>query len=156
MLGGGSSLAAPVTAQIGELMTHRSAPAITADTAEFWRGGAGGELRINRCQDCQLFIHPPAPVCRRCKSLHVEAETVSGMGRVYTYSINRHSWSDESSEPYVVAVVELVEQPGLYVTTNIVGCPVDDVDIDMPVEVEFEQIADAYLPLFHPGSDEVA
>jgi len=132
-------------------MVARSTPAITTDTEAYWGGGADGELRITRCQDCQLYIHPPAPVCRRCSSFNVKPEAVSGHGKVYTCSINRHPWSDESDEPYVVAVVELDEQPELFVTTNIVGAPVDDVSIGMPVQVEFEQVGDAYVPLFHPA-----
>jgi uncharacterized OB-fold protein len=78
---------------------------------------------------------------------------VSGRGSVYTHSVNRHPWAD-GTEPYVVAVVELDEQSELFVTTNIVGCAVDEVAIDMPVEVEFEQLEDAYIPLFHPRSQE--
>jgi uncharacterized OB-fold protein len=134
-------------------MIARSFPAITTDTEAFWSGGAGGRLLINRCQDCQLYIHPPAPVCRRCHSRNVAAEAVSGRGSVYTYSINRHPWAD-GTEPYVVAVIELDEQSELFVTTNIVGCAVSEVTIDMPVEVEFERFEDAHIPLFHPSSQD--
>jgi uncharacterized OB-fold protein len=51
--------------------------------------------------------------------------------------------------PYVIAVVELEEQPGLRLLTNIVDCPVDEVAIDMPVEVEFRRQGDAFVPVFH-------
>jgi hypothetical protein len=51
----------------------------------------------------------------------------------------------------VVAIVELEEQAGLRLMTNIVNCPVDGVEIGMPVEVCFEELEDgAYLPLFQP------
>jgi uncharacterized OB-fold protein len=53
--------------------------------------------------------------------------------------------------PYVVALVELEEQPGLRLTTNIVGCQVDDVTIGMPVVVEFEDRGDVSLPQFGPA-----
>jgi uncharacterized OB-fold protein len=50
--------------------------------------------------------------------------------------------------PYVIAVVELDEQDGLRLLTNIVGCPVEEVTIDMPVEVDFAPRGPAHLPVF--------
>jgi uncharacterized OB-fold protein len=52
--------------------------------------------------------------------------------------------------PFVFAAVELVEQAELYVFTNIVGCPVDDVRIGMVVQVLFERHGDIFLPMFQP------
>jgi len=53
----------------------------------------------------------------------------------------------------VVAIVELDEQPGLRLTTNIVHCAPDDVKIGMRVRVLFEDLGeDVYLPLFEPAS----
>ncbi len=72
---------------------------------------------------------------------------------VHTFTINCHPWEPGLEVPYVVAVVELVEQDGLRVTTNIVDCPPSKVWIGMPVEVVFEQIDDVYLPLFRPAAD---
>jgi hypothetical protein len=46
--------------------------------------------------------------------------------------------------------VELPEQAGLRLTTNIVGCAPNDVEIGMPVEVTFETFEDIALPLFRP------
>ena len=53
--------------------------------------------------------------------------------------------------PFVFAAVELAEQAELYVFTNIVGCPPEDVRTGMPVEVIFEQHDEIYLPLFQPA-----
>jgi uncharacterized OB-fold protein len=50
--------------------------------------------------------------------------------------------------PYVVAVVELDEQSGLRLLTNIVGCAPDEVAIDMPVDVEFVERGAAFIPVF--------
>lgn len=40
--------------------------------------------------------------------------------------------------PYVVAVIELSDQAGLFTTANIVECAVTDVKIGQQVEVTFE------------------
>src|SRR5215475_10960431 len=55
--------------------------------------------------------------------------------------------------PYVIAIVELVEQRNLRLTTNIVGCPPDAVHIGMPVKVKFERASDEIsLPVFEPDA----
>ncbi len=65
--------------------------------------------------------------------------------------------------PYVVAIIEIVEQPSVRLTTNLVDCPHDDIRIGMPLRVTFEHhpdpSGDIWLPLFRPeraGEDEAA
>jgi uncharacterized OB-fold protein len=53
--------------------------------------------------------------------------------------------------PFVVAIVELAEQPGLRLTTNLVNCAVDQVKIGMPVRVLFENRDPVWIPLFEPA-----
>jgi uncharacterized OB-fold protein len=50
--------------------------------------------------------------------------------------------------PFVIARVAIDGAPGVYLTTNIVGCPVDSVDIGDRVKVIFEQQGEIYYPLF--------
>jgi uncharacterized OB-fold protein len=78
----------------------------------------------------------------------VAPEAVSGKGKVLSYTINHQAWTPDLVEPYVVAIVELVEQPGLQFVSNVVGLPVTDVHIDMPVRVSFLNVEDVWLPLF--------
>ncbi len=53
--------------------------------------------------------------------------------------------------PYVIGLVELVEQDGLRLTTNIVNCPPERLAIGMPLQVTFEILNDdVALPLFEP------
>jgi uncharacterized OB-fold protein len=124
-------------------------PEINDDNRAFWTGGHEGRLLITRCADCGFHTHPPVPRCPSCFGERVAPVSVSGRGRVYSYTINRQQWSPGLEVPYVIAIVELDEQPGLRLLTNIVGCPVDEVAIDMPVEVEFVERGDAFLPVFH-------
>lgn len=128
----------------------RKLPALTPDTAPFWQGGATGVLNIHRCSACARWLHPPAPMCPRCGSFDVTPCAASGRAEVLTFTINRQAWTPELAAPYVVAIVELVEQPGLRLLTNIVGCAPERVAIGMPVQVRFEQQDDVWLPLFEP------
>lgn len=126
----------------------RKLPLLTPDTAPFWQGGENGLLNICHCGSCQHFFHPPAPVCPQCMSSEVGPRAVSGRGTVASFTVNHQAWVPDLPVPYVVAIVELAEQPGLRFVSNIVGVTPDEVHIDMPVRVTFEQVEDVWLPLF--------
>jgi hypothetical protein len=81
----------------------------------------------------------------------VHAEPVSGRATVWSYTVNRYPWVPSMPVPYVVAQVELVEQAGLQLLTNIVECDIDAVHIGMKVSVCFARAGDSYIPLFRPG-----
>jgi hypothetical protein len=107
---------------------------------------------MHHCDACAQYFHPPAPICPRCLSRDVAPKPVSGAGKVLTYTVNHQPWRADLKEPYVVAIVELAEQAGLRFVTNIVGIPPDEVCIDMPVRVRFEQVEDVWLPLFEKAA----
>jgi uncharacterized protein len=129
-------------------------PELTDANRHFWQGGREGRLVVLRCQDCGYYLHPPIPVCPRDQSKHLVPEPVSGRGRVATYTVNHHPWLPGFDPPYVVALVELAEQPGLRLTTNLVNCPPDAVAIGQTVQVVFRHVedpnGDVWLPLFEP------
>lgn len=126
----------------------RKLPALTPDTTPFWRGGASGQLLIHHCASCAQYFHPPAPICPRCLGFDVAPRAVSGRGTVMSYTVNHQPWRPDLAEPYVVAIVELLDQAGLRFLTNIVGSVAHEVAIGMPVQVRFEQHEDVWLPLF--------
>ena len=77
---------------------------------------------------------------------------MSGMGTVVSYCVMHLPLVAGFAPPYVVADVELTEQPGLRVTANILNCPIGDVHIGMPVKVTFEdRAAGVSLPQFEPA-----
>jgi uncharacterized OB-fold protein len=129
---------------------QRVAPPLTTRTGDFWRSGTDGVLRIAHCRACGLYMHPPQPLCARCHSTDVGFDPVSGQGRVYSFTINRYQWKPGMPPPYVIADVELAEQSGLMVQTNIVGVTPEEVAIGMTVTVEFEQAEDTWIPVFRP------
>jgi uncharacterized protein len=126
----------------------RPLPKLDGDNRPFWTGGAEGELRIMHCGDCGAFIHPPRPVCRVCLSDNVAPKAVVGTGVVDTFTINHQAWYPGLEVPFVIARVALDGAPGVYLTTNIVGCPPEEVDIGDRVRVTFLRQDDVWLPLF--------
>ena len=128
----------------------RVLPRVTELNRHFWTGGAEGKLRFLRCRSCRTYVHPPAPVCPSCLSRDVAPEAVSGRATLLTFTLNHQPWVPAPDHPYAIAIVEIEEQPGLRLMTNIVNCPPESVQIGMPVRVVFEQHEDVYVPLFEP------
>lgn len=75
---------------------------------------------------------------------------MSGRGRVAAYTINRQPWLPGYPPPYVVAMIELAEQPDVRVVSNVVGIAPEAVAPGLEVEVFFEQWEDIWIPLFRP------
>ncbi len=126
-------------------------PALEPDSEAYWTACRAGRLAMTRCRACRWIIHPSRPVCSRCRSRDVAPEDLSGLATVATYTVNHQRWMPGLEVPYVIAIVELVEQRNLRLMTNIVGCPVDAVQIGMPVRVVFQNVTDEIaLPMFEP------
>jgi uncharacterized OB-fold protein len=134
----------------------RILPRVTESNSPFWTGGAEAELRIQRCQDCHEFLHPPAVICPVCHSKRLEFEVVSGRATVFTFSVNYQPWMPGPELPYVVAIVALDDAAPVRLTTNIVNCDPESVEIGMPVQVIFEQHDDVWIPLFEPSAAQAA
>ena len=124
-------------------------PQITDENGAFWTGGRDGELLIVRCTACGFWVHPPSPRCPKCLSNAVAPSAVSGRGTVYSYTINRQAWVPGLEVPFVLAIVELDEQPGLRLMTNLVDCLPEEAEIGMPVAVAFVERGEAFVPVFH-------
>jgi uncharacterized OB-fold protein len=115
----------------------------------FWTGGADGRLRFLRCEECLELVHPPAPRCPSCLSPDVHPHEVSGRGTVHAFTVNHQQWIP-GSEPYIVGLVSIAEQPDVRLMTNLIDCDPDDDLVGREVAVVFEKAEDVYLPLFRP------
>lgn len=127
----------------------RVLPALDDENRFFWTSGADGQLRFLRCNNCGYYIHPPLPSCPQCAATDLAPSVVSGRGVVHSFTINHKSW-DGSPEPWAIILVELPEQVGLRLTSNMVHCALENVHIGMDVQVVFEQHDEIYFPLFEP------
>lgn len=132
-------------------MSDRPLPVITPETRHYWEGTRAGELRLQKCAECNHVYFPPRPFCPKCASRDVSVVRASGRATLYSYVIH-HRAAPGFTPPYSIAVVELEEGPRMM--TNIVGCPQtpDALRLDMPLEVVFEKQTDEItLPFFKPA-----
>ncbi len=135
---------------------ERPLPQPTPETQHFWDGTKAGELRLQRCDDCNHVYFPPRPFCPACSSRSVSVFKASGKGKLLSYNIN-HRPHPAWDEPYSIAIVELDEGPRML--SNIINCPQtpEALQLDMPLEVVFQQESDEItLPLFQPADKEGA
>jgi uncharacterized OB-fold protein len=144
----------PVHPTVGAVTTPatRLLPPVDDDNREFWTSGASGRLRLPWCAACDRWVFPPTRTCPGCGG-GADYRAVSGKGRVFTFTVNHQPYNPEVPVPYVIAIVELAEQERLRFTTNVVGCPPNEVEIGMPVRVTFEQQGDVFVPIFEPDPD---
>jgi uncharacterized OB-fold protein len=138
-------------------MSYPPQPAPDVDSARFWQATAEGRLALCRCVDCGLWLQPPLERCRRCGGA-TTFEDVSGNGSVYSFIVQRQpsvvGYVD--AIPYVVALVELDEQPGLRLPARLVGVEPEDVRVDMRVTAELVELpgGDFTVPVFRPDTEQ--
>jgi uncharacterized OB-fold protein len=127
----------------------RPQPRPTEVTQPFWDATARGEFLIQRCRGCGLAIHYPRVNCGQCGSIDLDWERASGHGVIHTFTVARRPTHRAFAEadPLIIAIVELAEGP--HVTTNIVDCEPDEVNIGAAVEITFaDEIDGVAIPLF--------
>jgi uncharacterized OB-fold protein len=121
-------------------------PVPDEDSAGFWEATAQHQLAIRRCSNCGWYGYPPVMLCHNCLSpeRRFHYEPVSGRGRIKTWTVLHQAFLPgfRGDVPYVVAVVELEEQPGLRMNVQLVDTPIDAVAIGVPVEVVFDDVAE--------------
>jgi len=93
--------------------------------------------------------------CPQCQSEDVRPTDVSGRGTVYSFTVVRQAFDPAYAEelPYLVALVELEEDPSLRLLSNLVELEVPDAAVGMPVEVVFVERNGQALPMFRPRND---
>lgn len=127
-------------------------PEIQPEMTAFWEALRADVLLLPRCRTCSFVIWSPRPYCPNCSSLDIGWEPASGLGVVYSYTVNRRGqgYNRKYKEigPYAVAYVELAEGPRIL--TNIVGCEPDQVGIGMPVTAVFDHDGDDVILRFRP------
>ena len=123
----------------------RPVPVPDEASQPFFDAAAQGKLLIKYCPACNRYLAPAADLCDSCFGTDLEWKEASGKGTVYSFIINHQVTHPGFANvvPYNVIVVELAEGPRL--NGNYLG-PNDEIEVDMPVQVTFEQIGEVSVP----------
>ncbi len=94
----------------------------------------------SKCLQCGEVFFPMRVICPKCRRKgQLEPIKFSGNGKIMSYSVI-HTPTDEfkNISPYAVAIIELEE--GAKITSQIVDCNTDDIEIGHEVELVFRKI----------------
>jgi uncharacterized protein len=126
-------------------------PVANPETAAYWSGLAAGLILILRCDDCRHWVHYPLAMCPCCHSFNLRPVPVSGEATVYSYTVVHRTFAPGVDPPYAVGLVELKEQAGLRLVTNLVNCRESDLHIGLRVRPLFKKVEDEIgLVFFEP------
>ena len=128
-------------------------PVNYAVSKPFWEGAKRHELMMPRCKRCGHYFFYPREECPDCLSMDLEWVKVSGKARLHTFTVVTQPANPSFREdvPYIYAIVQLEEGPKMI--SNVIGCPVEEVKIDMPLETVFEDVTPEWtLVKFKPVS----
>ncbi|NGP08670.1 hypothetical protein G6038_25010 [Rhodococcus sp. 14C212] len=135
-----------------ELVMERPRPLVDEVSKPFWEACTRRELAIQRCTRCCAWSYPAKLSCGECQSPELAFETVSGMGTLYSYTVQRQAFHAGFLPhiPNVVAMAELDDCPGVLLVANLVDIDVDDIAIGLSVRTDFDVRAEVTVPMFRP------
>jgi uncharacterized OB-fold protein len=149
-----SSTGGAIRAMAETAVPFRVLPDLSESTREFWTAGASGKLCFQHCEACGVIQHPPSPICFQCHAKRLAWKPVSGRATVATFTVNYQPWMPGPPLPWIIAIVEIEEDPKVRLTTGLVKLAPEAVSIGMPVRVCFEHHADpdgdVWIPFFEP------
>lgn len=109
--------------------------------AGFFEASRRHELAFPHCRSCSRFHWYPMKACPHCRSSEIEWRAVEGTGTVFSWTVVRHAFDPAWKErlPYIVALLEFDDAPGVRLVTNVEG-----------VAPEALRIGDRLRPDFQP------
>ncbi len=136
---------------MSEPSENRLLPQPTEDSQPFWDALKAHRLDLQTCGDCGAVRHYPRPVCPECHSMAVTWTTASGLGSVHSWTVSYQAFHSAFQDclPIILATVDLEE--GVRMNCRLDGVDPEKIEIDLPVEVAFEDVNDEVtLPVFRP------
>ncbi len=106
----------------------------------YWEAAKRHELVVQRCNACNGFQWGPEFICYRCRSFDLRWERVSGRGRIFSWERVWHPVHPALKDacPYLVVLVELPDADNVRMVGNLLGDPMQQVQIGGAVEAVFE------------------
>lgn len=94
----------------------------------------------SKCTNCDGVYFPPRVICPKCRRKgNIENIQFKGKGKIHSFSIVETPTDDfKTIAPYVVAIIELEE--GTKLTSQLVDCDSNEIEIGDPVEMVFRKI----------------
>lgn len=113
-------------------------------TKPFWDAAREHRLTACQCASCGRFRMPPTAFCPNCRSQEVRWPTLSGRGRIYSYTVIARAVTPAMAPhlPYAPAVIELPDADGVRLISNVVGAPLEELAVGAAVQVAWDDRED--------------
>lgn len=101
-----------------------------------------GTIRVQVCDDCAAFQHPPEEVCAGCQGTRFSWRECSGEGRIESVAVVHHPVHPAlvDAVPYAVVVVSLADAPGVNAIGNVLDRAPSELEIGQKVRAVFEEV----------------
>ncbi len=130
-------------------MTDKPLPEMQGNSKEFYQWCRRGDLRFQRCTECQVWRHVPREMCAKCGSDEWKWVKSRGKGTVFTWTVAERPMHPAFVDdiPHAPVVIEMDE--GVRIVSEVIDCEPADLEIGMRVEVAFAKVSDEVtLPKF--------
>jgi uncharacterized protein len=109
---------------------------------------AEGRVKIQKCNACHQWQWGPEWICHHCHSFDVGWEEIAPWGRIYGWTRCWHPVHPALAEhgPYVAVLVELPTAGNIRMLGNLLGDPVEPVEVGAAVEAVIEHHSGAATP----------
>lgn len=110
---------------------------------------AAGRLCFPHCGRCQRFHWYPMPLCPHCRAGDWQWREVSATGSLFSWTEIHHAFDARYSGPlpYIVALIEFAEAPGIRLVGNLVDSPATSLALGQAVGADFAAVAAGSGPL---------
>jgi uncharacterized OB-fold protein len=106
----------------------------------YWDGLREGVLRVQHCASCGTWRWGPEWICHSCHSFDTRWEEIEPRGRLYSWARSWHPVHPALREhgPYIFALIELPRAGNIRMVGNLLGDPLQKVEIGGDVTGVFE------------------
>jgi uncharacterized OB-fold protein len=102
-----------------------------------------GRLKVQRCDDCRTWQHPPDEICGGCQGNRLSFAECGEAGRIESFVVVHRAVHPalEDQIPYAVALVSLDDAPGVNAIGNVLNAAPDELAIGQRVRAVFEEVS---------------
>jgi uncharacterized protein len=125
-------------------------PRWSLETKPYWDGCLRGELRYQKCSDCNEVVFHPRALCPYCLSSNLRWEKSAGRGKIYSFALQHIPVHRDrpGKLPRAVGIIQLDEGYHMFSEIQFTGDG-SELRVDLPVTVYFDRVAsDLALPKF--------
>lgn len=123
-------------------------PMVDGLDAPYWAAAAEGRLELQRCKSCGHWQWGPEWICHKCLSFDMGWEEVKPEGIIYSWERCWHPSHPALKEqgPYIVILAELPQAGNIRMVGNLLGDPLQEIEIGARIVGHFEHHTEAENP----------